>query len=86
MSKAHLRLVSPRAVIGTVAPRRKPNSELRTRELTEAEVERLMKAAKANRHGQCDATMILIAFRPWGARSWTLCIGFSALPQFNHPR
>jgi integrase len=64
MGKAHLRLVLPRAVNGTVPPRRKPNSELRTREyLTEAEVEALMKAAKANRHGQRDATMILLAFR-----------------------
>jgi integrase len=36
-----------------VRPRRVPNAELRTREyLTEAEVERLIKAAKANRHGQ----------------------------------
>jgi type 1 fimbriae regulatory protein FimB/type 1 fimbriae regulatory protein FimE len=37
---------------------------LRTREyLTEPEVERLLKAAKANRHSQRDATMILLAFR-----------------------
>ena len=64
MTKSRLRLVSPRAVIGTVPPRRVPNAELRTREyLTEPEVERLMKAAKANRHGQRDATMILLAFR-----------------------
>src|SRR5215472_4788953 len=64
MTKRHLQLVSPRAVIGTVPPRRKPNAELRTREyLTGPEVERLIKAAKANRHGQRDATMILIAFR-----------------------
>jgi len=62
MSKANLRLVSPNT--GTVPPRRVPNSELRTREhLTEDEVERLMTAAKANRHGHRDATMILIAFR-----------------------
>jgi type 1 fimbriae regulatory protein FimB/type 1 fimbriae regulatory protein FimE len=41
-----------------------PNAELRTREyLTEPEVERLIKAAKANRNGQRDATMILLAFR-----------------------
>src|SRR6516225_9790954 len=65
MAKSQLRLVSPRAVIGTVPPRRVPNADLRTREyLTESEVERLMKAAKANRNGQRDATMILIAFRP----------------------
>ena len=43
---------------------RKPNSEYRTREyLTEAEVERLIEAAKANRWGHRDATMILVAFR-----------------------
>ena len=45
-------------------PLRRPNAELRTREhLTETEVERLIEAAKANRHGHRDATMILIAFR-----------------------
>ena len=60
MTKSHLRVVSPRAVIGTVPPRRKPNAKLRTREyLTEPGV--LIKAAKANRHGQRDATMILLA-------------------------
>src|SRR5215470_14565629 len=64
MTKSQLRLVSPRAVIGTVPPRRVPNAELRTREyLTEPEVERLIKAAKANRNGQRDAAMILLAFR-----------------------
>ena len=52
MTKSNLRLVSPHAVIGTVPPRRVPNAELRTREyLTEAEVERLIKAANANRNG-----------------------------------
>jgi len=45
-------------------PRRRPNAELRTREhLTAQEVERLIEAAKVNRHGHRDATMILIAFR-----------------------
>jgi len=64
LTKSNLRLVSPRAVNGTVPPRRVPNAELRTREyLTEPEVERLIKAAKANRYGQRDATMILLAFR-----------------------
>jgi len=53
MTKSNLRLVSPHAVIGTAPPRRVPNAELRTREyLTEAEVERLIKAAKANRNGR----------------------------------
>jgi type 1 fimbriae regulatory protein FimB/type 1 fimbriae regulatory protein FimE len=64
MTKSNLKLVSPHTVIGTVPPRRVPNAELRTREyLTEVEVERLIKAAKANRHGQRDAAMILLAFR-----------------------
>jgi integrase len=64
MTKSNLRLVSRRSVIGTVPPRRVPNAELRTREyLTAAEVDRLIKAAKANRHGHRDATMILLAFR-----------------------
>jgi integrase len=39
-------------------------ADLRTREyLTEAEVERLMEAAKDNRYGQRDAAMILVAYR-----------------------
>ena len=46
MAKRHLRLASPATVNRTVRPRRPPNADLRTREyLTEAEVERLMKAA-----------------------------------------
>src|SRR5438094_672006 len=64
MTKSRLRLVRPRTLNGTVPPRHKPNGELRTREyLTEAEVERLIKAAKANRYGQRDATIVLLAFR-----------------------
>ena len=31
--------------------------------LTEAEVERVLKAAKANRYGRRDATMMLVAYR-----------------------
>ena len=64
MAKRHLRLVTPATVNRTVAPRRRPNADLRTREyLTEAEVKRLMKAAAANRWGHRDATMLLVAFR-----------------------
>jgi integrase len=64
MVNRHLKLVSPTAVIRTVASRRPPNRDLRTREyLTEAEVERLMKAATRNRWGFRDATMILVAYR-----------------------
>ena len=64
MGKTHLRLVRPRTVNGTAPPRRRKNAEVRTREyLTETEIERLIKAAKANRYGLRDATMILLAFR-----------------------
>ena len=64
MAKAHLRLVTPATVKRTVTPRRLPNGKLRTREyLTEAEVERLMAAAKGNRYGHRDATMALVAYR-----------------------
>ena len=43
---------------------RPPNRELRTREhLTPSEVERLIEAAKDNRQGHRDATMILLAYR-----------------------
>jgi hypothetical protein len=62
MAKAHLRLVTPATVKRTVSPRRRPNVKLRTREyLTEAEVERLMAAAKGNHHGHRDAMMALVA-------------------------
>jgi integrase len=64
MGKAHLKLVVPTIERRTVTPKRPRNSELRTREyLTEREVEQLMVAARQNRHGHRDATMILIAFR-----------------------
>ena len=64
MAKRHLRLVTPATVNRTVRPKRCPNASLRTREyLTEAEVERLMKAAKGNRWGHRDATMVLVAYR-----------------------
>jgi type 1 fimbriae regulatory protein FimB/type 1 fimbriae regulatory protein FimE len=59
-----MKLVSPATVKRTVTPRRLPNGKLRTREcLTEAEVERLMAAAKRNRWGHRDATMVLVAYR-----------------------
>ena len=64
MAKSHLKLVAPTIVKRTVMPTRLPNAELRTREyLTEAEVERLIKAAQDNRYGQRDAAMILVAYR-----------------------
>jgi type 1 fimbriae regulatory protein FimB/type 1 fimbriae regulatory protein FimE len=64
MAKAHLKLVTPATVKRTGTPRRPANAKLRTREyLTEAEVERLMAAAKGNRFGHRDATMALVAYR-----------------------
>ena len=65
MAKSHLKLVTSTAVKRTVVmPKRPPNAELRTREyLTEAEIERVMEAAKSNRHGHRDATMVLLAYR-----------------------
>jgi integrase len=64
MANRHLRLVTSATANRTVTPKRPPNANLRTREyLTEAEVERLMEAAKDNRWGHRDAPMILVAYR-----------------------
>ncbi len=62
---ARLKLVAPSPEKRTVEKKgRRSNRELRTREhLTPTEVERLIEAAKANRRGHRDATMILLAFR-----------------------
>jgi integrase len=74
MAKSNLRLVTPDSELRTVALRRRSNNEMgRDREhLTELEVHRLIKAAKGNRHGHRDATMILIGFRH-GLRVSELC-------------
>ena len=56
----------PSAIIKrtVVMPVRPKTADLRTREyLTDDEVKRLADAAKANRHGHRDATMILVAYR-----------------------
>jgi integrase len=54
----------PAIVKRTVMPIRRKNAELRTREyLTDDEVQSLITAAKANRHGHRDGTMILVAYR-----------------------
>ena len=63
-AKAHLKLVTPTGKKRAVAPQRRPNSEYRKREhLTPAEVAKLIEAARGNRYGQRDATMILVAYR-----------------------
>ena len=61
----------PTEVFRTV-PRRRPNTELRTREhLTPGEVEALIEAAKKNRKPS-DASAVLVAFRH-GLRAAELC-------------
>jgi integrase len=61
----HLKAVGPANVKRTVAlPVRKPNAAYRSREhLTEREIERLIEAARDNRWGHRDSTMVLLAFR-----------------------
>jgi integrase len=78
--RPQLKLITPtapnpvfRAVDGRKLPRRPPNSELRPCEhLTPAEVDRLITAAKDNRHGHRDATMILVCYRH-GFRATEIC-------------
>jgi integrase len=73
VANTHLALVPPAIDNRTVTPRRRPNRELRPREhLTEREVEMLIEAARANRWGQRDSTMILLGFRH-GLRASELC-------------
>src|SRR4029078_2137312 len=60
MTKSPLKLVPPAIVKRTVtAPGRKPTRQ----HLTGAEVDRLIDAAKANRWGHRESTIILVAFR-----------------------
>ena len=57
---------TPPAIVNRTVkmPRRRPNAELRSREhLTGPEIERLMAAARKNRWGHRDATMIVVAYR-----------------------
>jgi len=56
---------APKLVNKKLPPRRVPNAAVRSREyLTSSEIEALMVAAKrSGRHGQRDATVILIAYR-----------------------
>jgi integrase len=66
-------LCTPTEILRTVWPKRGKNADLRTREhLTVAEVEALIEAARGNRYGHRDATMILLAFRD-GLRASEVC-------------
>jgi integrase len=72
-TKSTLRPMKPLTVKRAVTPFRRANSHLRSREhLTDTEVERLIEAAKKNRYGHRDATMILVAYRH-GLRASELC-------------
>jgi integrase len=72
--KSHLSVVSPITVNRAVGPKRPRNVELRPRGefLTEDEIERVLAAAKGNRYGHRDVTMILVAYRH-GLRVSELC-------------
>src|SRR5271155_5398555 len=73
MAETRLKLVTPATKKRAVGPLRRPNSELRSREhLTETEVEELIEAARGNRYGHRDATMILVAYRH-GLRASEAC-------------
>jgi integrase len=64
MAKPRLRVVTPTTEKRTVTPSRPKNADVRSREyLTETEVEKLIAAAKDNRWGHRDSTIILIAYR-----------------------
>jgi site-specific recombinase XerD len=64
ISRLQVKLRDGRATDNGTVPLRVTNASVRKREyLTTAEVKRLIEAAKDNRFGQRDSTMILIAFR-----------------------
>jgi integrase len=70
MPKSNLRLVTPS---NQTVPSRGSNASYRKREhLTVAEIDKLIEAAKGNRYGHRDATLILVAFRH-GLRAVELC-------------
>jgi site-specific recombinase XerD len=59
-----------------------PNTEnftVKRRYLTQREIERLIEAAKSNRHGHRDATMILVAYRH-GMRASEVCYAPDPVP------
>ena len=73
MTKLSLEPASPGKELRAVQLRRPPNKDLRSREhLTEREIEKLIEAAKGNRYGLRDSTMLLIAVRH-GLRVSELC-------------
>ena len=72
-AKSPLALVVPTGEKRAVPAGRRANAFYRKREhLTETEIEKLIEAAKTNRYGSRDATMILVAYRH-GLRASELC-------------
>src|SRR3974377_254951 len=73
---ARLKLVEPcneNRQVEPTTPRRVPNADLRSREnLTPAEIEKLIKAAKDGRWGLRDACLIMVAYRH-GLRAKEAC-------------
>src|SRR5215212_2808819 len=73
MTRNPTRTSTPTPQNGAVQPRPVPQAERRPREyLTPKEVERLITAARQNRYGHRDATIIRVAFRH-GLRVSELC-------------
>ena len=73
LAKSHRTLVVPTGKKRAVQAGRRSNSDYRKREyLTPAEIEKLIAAARGNRHGHRDATMILVGFRH-GLRASEIC-------------
>jgi integrase len=72
-TKSNLPMMATAILKRAVRPLRRRNIALRSREhLTEIEVKKLIEAAKGNRHGHRDATMVLIAYRH-GLRASEVC-------------
>jgi integrase len=72
-TKSNLPMMATATLKRAVRPLRRRNIALRSREhLTETEVKKLIEAAKGNRHGHRDATMVLIAYRH-GLRASEVC-------------
>jgi integrase len=71
--KSNLPVMATATLKRAVRALRRRNVALRSREhLTETEVKKLIEAAKGNRHGHRDATMILVAYRH-GLRASEVC-------------
>jgi integrase len=72
-TKSNLPMMATTTLKRAVRPLRRRNIALRSREhLTETEVKKLIEAAKGNRHGHRDATMVLVAYRH-GLRASEVC-------------